>query len=214
MRRLTVAPRRPKRKIDLYAQYKHEYVAPKAPVILKVGPARYLTIAGTGAPGGDRFTAAIGALYAVAFTIKMMRKFGGKPDYAIAKLEALWPGDLSVPREEWRWVLMIRTPPFVTRTELKKAIADLVKKGKSAEVKDVSLESMNEGQCVQMLHVGPYTDEGRTWDAMQALVESRGLGFAGPHHEIYLSDPRRVAPARLKTILRKPVRAGSSGPLQ
>ena len=194
------------RKIDLYARHKKEYVAPKSPVLVKVGPARYLSIDGQGAPGGERFTAAIGALYGAAFTIKMTRKFAGKQDYAVAKLEALWPGDLSLPRDQWRWTLMIRTPAFVTAAELKKAIATLIERGKSSDVKAVKLRAIKEGQCVQMLHVGPYEAEGPAWDAMEDFAESHRLSFAGSHHEIYLSDPRRVAPAKLKTILRKPVK--------
>jgi hypothetical protein len=194
------------RKIDLYAKHKKEYVAPKSPVLVKMGPAQYLTIDGQGTPGGERFTAAIGALYGAAFTIKMARKFAGKQDYAVAKLEALWPGDLSLPRDQWHWTLMIRTPAFVTASELKKAVATLIERGKSSEVKKVKLRAIKEGQCVQMLHVGPYEAEGPTWDAMEDFAERQRLSFAGAHHEIYLSDPRRVAPAKLKTILRKPVR--------
>jgi len=195
-----------KAKLDLYKQHKTEYVAPKTPVLVTIGPARYLSIEGTGEPGGDAFTAAIGALYGAAFTIKMTRKFGGKQDYAVAKLEALWPGDLSLPRAQWSWTLMIRTPMFVTPAELKAAIKAQIGKGKPAEIKNVTLDNLREGRCVQMLHIGPYTDEGRSWEAMERLAHSKGLGFAGPHHEIYLSDPRRVSPAKLRTILRKPVR--------
>jgi hypothetical protein len=124
----------------------------------------------------------------------------------VAKLEALWPGDLSKPRAQWSWTLMIRTPLFVTSAELKSAIKTQLAKGKPAEIKNVTLRNLREGHCVQMLHVGPYTDEGRTWEAMQGFAQSKGFAFAGPHHEIYLSDPRRVSAAKLRTILRKPVR--------
>jgi hypothetical protein len=107
--------------------------------------------------------------------------------------------------------LLIRTPPLVTPAELKKAIAVLIERGTPAPVRDVRLKTIREGRCVQMLHVGRYEDEGPAWQAMQAFAGSRGLSFAGPHHEIYLSDPRRVAPAKLKTILRKPVRRRAGG---
>jgi hypothetical protein len=195
----------PSRKIDLYAEYKKEYVAPRSPVLLTIGSAKYLTIDGQGSPGGDRFTAAIGALYGVAFTIKMTRKFGGKQDYAVAKLEALWPGDMLRPRDQWQWKLMIRTPAFVTGADLKRAITAQLDKGKHAEVKDVSLETIKEGRCVQMLHIGPYEKEDATRAAMRAFAREKGFSLAGPHHEIYLSDPRRVTPTKLKTILREPV---------
>jgi hypothetical protein len=197
------------KKIDLYDQYKQEYVTPKTPVLLVIKPATYLAIDGRGEPGGARFAAAVGALYAVAFTIKMTRKFDGRQDYAIAKLEGFWhleEGDDGTPRDEWRWTLVIRTPAFVTAAELRKAVATLIAKKKPADVKAVRLETRKEGSCVQMLHVGPYDREAESIDKMRAFAGRKGLGLTGPHHEIYLSDPRRVPPERLKTILREPVR--------
>ena len=196
-------------KIDLYAQFKQEYVTPAAPVLVAIGPAKYLAIDGQGAPGGPRFTAAIGALYAVAFTVKMTRKFDGRQDYAVAKLEGRWyfDGDpAAVSREDWRWTLMIRTPAFVTPAELRKAVTTLRARNKPPEIAEVRLELLKEGRCVQMLHVGPYEDESRSIDAMRAVADRQGLEFSGPHHEIYLSDPRRVPKTRLRTILRQPVR--------
>jgi hypothetical protein len=195
-------------KLDLYATHKHEYIAPRTPVLLTVKPAVYLAIDGQGDPGGARFTAAIGALYAVAFTIKMTRKFAGKRDYAVAKLEAQWfmEGESKVPRKAWRWKLLIRTPPFIKARDLEQAVATLLGKGKSPEVREVRVETICEGRCVQMLHVGPYEREGETIAIMRTFAETKGVGVVGPHHEIYLSDPRRVAPARLRTILREPVR--------
>ena len=198
----------PPQKIDLYKLHKDEYVMPKKPVLISIEPAQYLAISGQGAPGGERFTACIGALYGVAFTIKMTRKFAGKQDYAVCKLEGQWffEGDLAkIPKDEWQWKLLIRTPDFVGQSDRQQAVATLLKKGKPREVEEVKLEKLNEGQCVQMLHVGPYDRESETIALMQAFAESRGLKFAGAHHEIYLSDPRRVPPERLKTILREPV---------
>ena len=105
--------------------------------------------------------------------------------------------------------MMIRTPEFVTETEVAQAIAVLLKRGKGAEVESVHLEPLDEGLCVQALHVGPYEDEGTTRDVMRLFAEKKGLKLHGAPHEIYLSDPRRVAAAKLKTILRHPVeRAG------
>ena len=196
------------KKIDLYDQHKQEYVTPKTPVLLAIKPAKYLAIDGCGEPGGPRFTAAVGALYAVAFTIKMTRKFHGRQDYAVAKLEGFWhvDGSAAPPRDEWRWTLVIRTPPFVTAAELREAVATLIAKKKPAEVKEVRLETRREGSCVQMLHVGSYDREAESIEKMRAFAERKGLGLTGPHHEIYLSDPRRVPPERLRTILREPVR--------
>ena len=110
-----------------------------------------------------------------------------------------------LPKDQWQWRLLIRTPEFVTAEELAKAVAVLREKGKGGPVQEVRLESLAEGLCVQMLHVGPYDREGETVEVMKAYAEQNSLKFHGRHHEIYLSDPRRVPPERLKTILRQPV---------
>lgn len=196
-------------KIDLYKLHKDDYITPKKPVLLTVKAATYLAIEGQGEPGGKTFTDKIGALYGAAFTIKMTRKFGGQQDYSVCKLEAQWWGDMDdfakAPREKWRWKLLIRTPDFVKRQELDKAVAALISRGKSSSVRELKLESITEGHCVQMLHVGPYDREHETVALMKDHVEKNGLKFHGRHHEIYLSDPRRVPAERLKTILRLPV---------
>ena len=194
-------------KLDLYKLHKTEYAAPKKPALVRTKPARYLAIRGQGVPGGARFTACIGALYGAAFTIKMTRKFAGKQDYAVCKLEGQWffDGDpAGIPKDEWKWKLMIRTPDFISPEDLKTAEGALLKRGKSPEVKEVTLETIDEGVCVQMLHVGPYERENETVALMESFAEANGLKLSGPHHEIYLSDPRRVPAERLKTILRVP----------
>jgi hypothetical protein len=196
-------------KLDLYKLHKSEYVAPRKPVIVRVKSAQYLTIDGRGAPGGPRFTACIGALYGAAFTIKMTRKFAGKQDYAVCKLEGQWffGGDpAEIPREKWKWKLMIRTPDFVSPKDLKAAVETLLKRGKPREIEEVALEIIDEGDCVQMLHVGPYEKECESMALMRSSAGASGLALGGPHHEIYLSDPRRVPAERLKTILRSPTR--------
>jgi hypothetical protein len=192
-------------KLDLYKTHKADYAAPRKPVLITLKPAVYLAIEGRGEPGGEVFSDSIGALYGVAYTVKMARKFGGKPDYAICKLEAQW-WDMEGPQKSWRWKMLIRTPEFVKARELKEAVDVLLKRGKTPRVKDVALETLKEGRCVQMLHVGPYERERDSIALMHAFAEKQGLAFKGPHHEIYLSDPRRVAPAKLKTILRHPLR--------
>lgn len=199
-------------KVDVYALHKSEYVTPKSPVLVDVAPARYVAIEGIGEPGGLAFTTAVGALYNVAFTVKMARKFAGQ-DYVVAKLEGLWWGSgakaefLSEPRDRWHWRLMIRVPDFISAAETEEAIATLVGRGKPEDVRRVGLYDLAEGRCVQMLHVGSYDEEARSLEEMRAFAAARGLRFTGKHHEIYLSDPRRVAPDRLRTILRLPVRA-------
>ena len=196
-------------KLDLFRLHKADYVAKKKPVLVTPAGARYLLVEGRGAPGSELFQNRVGAIYGMAYTIKMTRKFNGLGDYTICKLEARFP-ELAVegsrpPMDEWDWELFIRTPDFITPTDLKEALAALAKRDKEGDSALVRLVPIKEGECVQMLHLGPYEEEGRTLDAMHAFAESEGRVFIGPHHEIYLSDPRRIAPEKLKTILRMPV---------
>ncbi len=197
-------------KIDLFKLHKQEYAAKKKPGLVTVEPARYLAIEGRGEPGGEAFQARVGALYAAAFTLKFTSKSAGR-DYAVCKLEAIWwseAGDdfSQVPREEWLWKLLIRTPDFIGEDELASAVEKIRAKGKTPEIVDVRLEELGEGRCVQMLHVGPYEEAPKTVAQMREHALEQGFVFSGRHHEIYLSDPRRVEPARLKTILRMPIR--------
>ena len=197
-------------KIDLYEEHRAEYVTPKEPVFVTIGPAQYLTIAGEGSPKGKKFEAAISALYSIAFTLKMAEKAAGH-DYKVCHLEGQWWPEEGVDwkktkPDQWHWRLLIRVPEFVSEKELWGAIKTAVAKGKGGElVNQVKLETLEEGRCVQILHVGPYSAEKPTLDKMDLLTRSKGMRFRGPHHEIYLSDPRRVPEARLRTILRHPV---------
>ncbi len=197
-------------KLDLYKQHKADYATPKTPKLVEITPAPYLSVAGRGRPGSEVFTARIQCLYGVAYTIKMARKAAGR-DYVVCKLEGLWWSDdaetdfTCLPPEQWSWKMLIRVPEFVTPGDLDDAVAALREKGKPPEVADVRLERIDEGRCVQMLHVGPYSSESETIAAMTAFAEGQGLTLHGQHHEIYLSDPRRVPEQRLRTILRHPV---------
>ena len=193
-------------KLDLYKLHKSEYVTPKKPVFIDTKAAKYLTIQGKGEPGGAEFQAQVGALHGVAYTLKFASKFAGR-DYRVCHLEGLWMGpkgwDISQPPpKEWRWKLLIRVPDFTTEEQVKQAIAELKKKGKAPAAPKVKLATIDEGRCVQMLHVGPYSEEVKTVEQMMAAAQDQGLKVRGPHHEIYLSDPRMVAPERLRTILR------------
>jgi len=197
-------------KLDLYAKHKNEYLASaKKPSMVRVGPARYLSVAGRTPPNSEEFHRAIGALYTVAFTLKMSRKAAGQ-DYTVTKLEGLWTldsadADPASPSTVWSWDLMIRVPPFVTEREVGATIDGLIAKGKPADVRSVRLVDLKEGECVQMLHVGPYTAEQPTLAKMKEFADLAGRTISGRHHEIYLSDPRRVKPDKLRTILRQPV---------
>jgi hypothetical protein len=204
-------------KLDLFKLHQADYAAPrKKPVLLTPAPGQYLRVEGCGEPGGPVFEARLGALYAVAFTIKMTRKFDGHGDYVVGKLEARYPG-LPVdgselpPLAEWRWEMLIRTPEAVGAEDLAAALSALTRRGKAGDAAEVGLRSLDEGPCVQMLHLGPYEAEGRTTELMRAHADAAGWRFRGPLHEVHLSDPRRVAPGKLKTILRVPVEAKESG---
>lgn len=202
-------------KIDLYRLHKADYVMPKKPVQVQIAPAKYLSIEGRGEPGGDEFTRCIGALYGVAFTVKMTRKFAGQEDYAVSKLEGQWWSDkeggfAKMPKTQWQWMLLIRTPNCVATDELDEAVEKLLKRGKDEAVRRVRLQTISEGACVQMLHIGPYEAEAGTIELMREFAGKHQLEFHGRHHEIYLSDPRRVEAARLKTILRQPVRSAGA----
>jgi len=198
------------RKLDLYKLHAAEYVAPKSPALLATKPGRYLTIAGAGDPDGPEFAEKLGALYAMAYTIKMGKKRLGQ-DYKVAGLEGLWwaaggsAAMMAGSRDEWRWKLLIRVPDFIKARCVTMAARMLLEKGKGKAVGAVKLERIAEGRCVQMLHVGPYATETATIDVMLEFAKAGGLRFTGRHHEIYLSDPRRVKPEKLKTILRHPV---------
>lgn len=197
-------------KLDLFKQFKEEYAANAKPRLVTVNPAKYLSVSGRGAPGGELFVKKLSALYGVAFAVKMSRKQQGQ-DYAISKLEGLWWGDFGyesfsfLPQDTWNWTLLLRTPDFVGPTDIRSGARALLAKGKAQEVAEVAPFSLDEGLCVQMLHRGPYQDEYKTLELMLAYAQEQGLKMHGLHHEIYLSDPRKTAPDKLKTVLRLPV---------
>ncbi len=197
-------------KLDLYKLHSADYAAPKKPVIVEIRPAKYLAITGRGEPGGEIFTAKLGALYNVAFTVKMTKKFAGQ-DYSVCKLEGLWWGDgkkrdfFQEPPATWNWKLIIRVPEFINEADVDRALQKLQSKGKGPEVTEVKVYTYNEGPCVQMLHLGPYSEESKSIAELSEFARQQGKSFHGLHHEIYLSDPRRVPAEKLRTILRIPV---------
>jgi hypothetical protein len=203
-------------KIDVLKLFKAEYKAGKKPGLVETGRAMYLAIEGRGAPGGEDFQSAIAALYGMAYTIKMGRKKDGKGDYTIGKLEGVyWTADqqdlATAPVDQWCWSLMIRTPEVVdgypiNSEDLGTAVSRLRDKKKEKGADRAKLVYLEEGSCVQMLHVGPYDKEHKTIAVMEDFCRTENLTPHGLHHEIYLSDPRRVTPEKLKTVLRMPVK--------
>lgn len=200
----------PAARVDLVREHGEEYVAPKEPTILRVGPAKYLSVEGQGPPGKQEFQTKLGALYSVAYTLKFLEKERGL-DFKVPMLEGVWTGitgslDFSAKSQKMAWRLLVRVPRFVRAGDVREAVARLHAKGKGDGAKDVHLSTEREGLCVQALHVGPYSAERSTVEHMTTVARSNGYSLEGPHHEIYLSDPRRVPARRLKTILRQPIR--------
>jgi hypothetical protein len=200
-------------KFDLAKAYKSYYTAQSKPQLLDFGPIWYVTIQGTGDPNGEVFANATEALYTLSYSIKGIYKMEEK-DFTVAKLEGLWwvDGDnrnaLEVPKEQWRWKLLIRMPDFVTAEKVEEArVKALGKKKELVMLSDIEFESLHEGSCVQMLHIGPYTSEPETLSQMYQFMETSQVSISGLHHEIYLSDPRKIDPSKMKTILRYPVKA-------
>ncbi len=173
----------------------------------------YLMIDGEGNPAtSPRFEKAIETLYPMAFTLKFISKLGPRArDYVVPPLEGLWwADDMSVFSEgrksEWKWTLMIMQPEFITRGMLDEAFSNVRKKKNPELLDDVRFESYTEGEAAQILHVGPFENEGPTVAKLHAEIQRMGKTPTLKHHEIYLSDPRRTKPESLKTVLRQPMR--------
>ena len=193
-------------KIDFARSHKDLYTAGSKIKEVKVDKAAYLSIKGVGAPGGPAFTDCIGKLYTLAYTVKFSLKFAGKMDFAVSKLECLWWEDpAKIPPEKWPWQLLIRVPDGLTETELKKARREILEK-KGVDTSAVERWAWKEGSCLQVMHVGPYNEVGPVFNALSVYAQENGMETTGPGHEIYISDPRRVPPERLKTIVRMPVK--------
>lgn len=171
---------------------------------------QYLMVDGVGAPESEQFSLAIQLLYPLAYTVKFHQKALGA-DFAVPPLEGLWWADdhSAYPdnrRDEWKWTLMIMMPDALKDSDLENAKAEVLRK-KGLDASAVRLEVLEEGLCVQVLHIGPYADEAPVLERLHSTYMSEhNLTFNGYHHEVYLSDARRVEPAKLKTILRQPVK--------
>lgn len=201
-------------KIDLWSEHK-EIFSPSArqPQLVKVPPLTYLRVDGEGDPNtAPAFRQAIGALYGLAFTLKFSLKKSKGLDFRVMPLSGLYHADdpsafLQGRKQEWKWSLMIPIPSLITAAEVKKAREEATgKKQASPALPLVRRETLREGLCVQILHKGPYAAERATIERLHAFMGENKLGFAGAHHEIYLSDPNRTAPEKLKTIVRQPVK--------
>lgn len=204
-------------KFDYKKEYRDLYLPGKKPALVEVPAMRFIMVDGSGEPQGADYQSAMQILYGLSFTIKMSKKSGAAPggyfEYVVPPLEGLWwsPGgqlDLDA-REGWRWTSMIRQPDFVTEEIFSRAVEDCRVKKPEIDVSRARFEVFTEGLCVQMMHLGPYSGEAATMDSIHAYLAENGLrdvsGTERKHHEIYLSDPRRTTPDRMKTVIRLPV---------
>jgi hypothetical protein len=183
-----------------------------SPQVVEVPDLRYLMIDGHGDPNTPAYGAAVSALYPVAYTLKFASRRQLDRDYVVMPLEGLWWADdmdtftSARDKEQWDWTLMIMVPDWITAEMFTEAVEQVGMKDRPARLDDLRLEVLSEGRCVQALHIGTYDDEAELLRSMhEEFIPRQGLRMVGRHHEIYLSDPRRVEPAKLRTILRQPV---------
>lgn len=205
---------------DYKKEYKEYYMPTKKPAIVEIPPMNYIAVRGEGDPNMEdgEYKSAIGLLYGIAFTIKMSKKtdyrIEGYFDYVVPPLEGFWwqEGRVDIDyahKESFKWISLIRLPDFVTKKDFDWAIAEATRK-KGGDYSKVEFLAYNEGLCVQCMHIGPYDDEPETVSAMTEYAENNGYSIdiseTRYHHEIYLSDARRTAPEKLKTVIRHPIR--------
>jgi hypothetical protein len=208
-------------KTDLKRQFRELYRPPAHPVAVDVPPFDFLTIDGSGSPQqSERFQAAIGALFGIAYTLKFMLKkspIEGVGDFTVMPLEGLFgdeasggeaAGFMQADPESWSWTLMIALPGDITPVLVAAAADELRRRKDPPCLGDVRFERLSEGRCVQVMYVGPYEAEAPTIERLHAFAVEQGFTLRGRHHEIYLGDPRRTAPERLKTVIRQPVNTG------
>lgn len=205
---------------DYKKEYREFYLPPKAPGIVDVPEMNFIAVRGKGDPNEPEgeYKAAIGLLYGIAFTIKMSYKGNHKMDgyfsYVVPPLEGLWwqEGGKEMDyshKEDFTWISMIRLPEFVTKEEFEWAIREATEK-KQQDFSRVEYFTYCEGLCVQCMHVGSYDREPETIQRMEEYLQGNDFvpDFSGKrrHHEIYLSDPRRTAEEKLRTVIRHPIR--------
>ncbi len=197
-------------KLNLRKELKHLYSSPAKPNIIDVPSGKFLVYGGRGEPGGEEYMAAMSALYPVAYTLKFKSKERGR-DFTVMALEGLWWFEdpeatfEDVRPEDWNWKSLIRQPDFITPEQVEEAKVEAKAKKGLEEIDQVKLEEFHEGLSAQIMHVGPYSQETPTVARLHDFIREEGYKKRGHHHEIYISDPNRTAPERLKTIIRQPI---------
>ena len=199
-------------KTDLKKELKELYSpSSKKPSIADVPWLNLLMIDGVGDPNTSKeYQEALEALYGVSYTLKFMLKKEVGADFTVMPLEGLWwmPGQAAIDlsnKAKWHWTSMMAQPDPVTKKEFGKAVEELRKKRNPPAVSKMRFEAFHEGLSVQIMYLGPYAAEGPTIEMLHEFAKESGYKLRGKHHEIYLSDPRRTAPEKLKTVIRQPV---------
>lgn len=200
-------------KKDLKAELKELYFPSSNNVSeVDVPQMMFATVDGQGNPNEAKaFQEALQALYGVSYTLMFSLKKAKLADYTVMPLEALWwthadgRFDLDA-KEEWKWTAMLLQPEVVTQARFQDAVAQLKEKRDSPAVSKLRLEPFHEGRAAQILHIGPYSAERPTIERVHNYIREHGYKLSGKHHEIYLGDPRRAAPEKLKTVVRQPMR--------
>jgi hypothetical protein len=173
----------------------------------------FLMIDGEGDPNtAAEFQSAVDALYGVSYAAKfMVKEANPDDDYVVMPLQGLWWADdmqtfADLNKDEWKWTMMIVQPEVVTPEILEAAVEQTREKKPEAPVNELRFEEYDEGLSVQLMHIGPYSEEGPTIERLHSFMQKEGYTFAGKHHEIYIGDPNRAKPENLKTIIRQPVK--------
>lgn len=199
-------------KIDFKKELKYLYnPSKKECAVVDVPAMQFLMVDGEGDPNtAESYKEAVGALYSVSYTLKFMIKKGPQAvDYGVMPLEGLWwVEDMNLfsveDKSAWQWTSMIMQPEFVTGDLFEEAREQVEKKKGLAGLGRLRLEEFEEGRAAQIMHIGPYADEAPTIKGLHAFIGEQGGSLEGKHHEIYLSDPGRTAPEKLKTVIRQP----------
>lgn len=198
-------------KVDLKKELRHLYSASaKEVAVVDVPPMNFLMIDGAGDPNtAPAYQEAVEALFSVSYAAKFALKKTAGIDYTVMPLEGLWWADdptvfTTDDRAQWQWTMMIMQPSFVQDEVIERAIAETRKKKQLPALHRLRLESFHEGLAAQILHIGPFSEEGPTIQRLHEFIEARS-GLRGKHHEIYLSDVGRADPRKWKTIIRQPI---------
>jgi hypothetical protein len=200
-------------KVDFKKELRQLYKpSPKEVVVVDVPEMNVLMIDGVGDPNtAQEYKDAIEALYSVSYALKFMVKKGESAiDYAVMPLEGLWWVDDMTQcsmenKDAWKWTAMIMQPEYVTDGLVNEALRQVEKKTNPPALSKIGFESFHEGLSAQIMHIGPYSAEGPTIERLHDFIKENGYELRGKHHEIYLSDPRRSAPEKMRTVIRQPM---------